>query len=56
MKPVESFEAEIAYKEGKPVFILDKDTLELIHINKCKNKNYIINAFVQPYNLFYIYE
>lgn len=56
MKPVESYEAERAYKANKPVFVLDKTTGELIHINKCTNKNYILDIFTQPYYLYYIYK
>lgn len=56
MKPVESFEAELAFKDNKPVFVLDKDSKELIHLNRCANKNFILNVFTQPYYLFYIYK
>ena len=56
MKPIESFEAELEFKKGKPIFVFDITTKELIHLNKCKNRNFILNVFTQPYYLFYIYK
>ena len=55
MKPVEGYEAERAFKEFKTVFVVDMQTKELIHLNRCTNKNYILNVFMQPGNLFYIF-
>ena len=56
MKPVENYEAECAYKANQPVFILDKTTGELIHLNKCTNKNSVLNVFTQPYYVYDIYK
>ena len=56
MKPVEIFDAERAYKEGKQIFMLDRSNNELIHINRISNKNAVLNMFSQPYYLFYVYE
>lgn len=56
MKPVESFEAEAAFKKGKHIFVLDRQTRELIYLNECKNKNFLLNVFSQPNYLHYIYK
>lgn len=56
MKPVENYEAEWAFKHNSQIFVLDITTNELIHLNKCKNKNFRLNVFTQPYYLFYIYK
>lgn len=56
MKPIESFEAEQAFKEGKHIFVLDRYTRELIYLNECENKNFLLNVFSQPNYLHYLYE
>ena len=55
MEPVEIYDAEEAYKKGRPVFVFDLDNNELIHINKIENKNAIMKYFTQPCYLYYIY-
>ena len=55
MKPVESFEAERAFRSGKAVFALDKGTNELYVLYGNMNNGFITNVFVQPFYLYYIY-
>ena len=54
MKPVESYEAEQAFKEGKHILVLNLHTKEIIYLNSCKNQNYIVDMFTRSENLFYI--
>ena len=54
MKPVHSYEAEEAFKKGKNILIFDQATKEIIHLNACKNKNFLISAFTRPEYLYYI--
>ncbi len=53
MKPIDNFEAERAYKEGKQVFVLNKATKELTDLSRVSVKSYIVEAFTRPENIFF---
>ena len=56
MKPVENYEAEAAFKNGKHIFVIDDSTKELIYLNAQTNKNFIVNIFSQPGYTYYIFK
>lgn len=53
MRPIDNYEAERAFKEGKQVFVLNKATKELTDLSRVSVKSYIVEAFTRPENLFY---
>ena len=53
MKPIDNFEAEKAYKDGKTVFVLNRMTAELTDLSRVSNKSAIVEAFTRPENIFF---
>lgn len=56
MKPVENYEAESAFKQGKMVYIVDRSTAELFILNKMSNPNFLSGAFLNGHYIYYIGE
>ena len=53
MKPIDNFEAERAYKDGKQVFVLNRQTAELTDLTRVRNRSAIVEAFTRPENVFF---
>lgn len=53
-KPVENYEAEQAFKKERTVLLFDKDTNEIIYLNSCPNRNFVVEAFTQIKYLYYV--
>lgn len=53
MKPIDNYEAERAYKEGKQIFVLNRMTAELTDLTRVMNRSAIVEAFTRPENIFY---
>ena len=54
MKPVENYEAEVAFKQGKTIYIVDRSTAELFILNEIKNKNFLSGAFLNWNYVYYV--
>ena len=53
MRPIDNYEAEKAYKDGKQIFVLNRITRELTDLSRVKNRSFIVEIFTRPENLFY---
>lgn len=53
MKPIDNYEAERAFKEGKQIFVLNRATAELTDLTRVRNRSAIVEAFTRPENIFY---
>ena len=54
MKPVENFDAEVAFQNGKTIYIIDRSTAELFILNEVKNTNFLSGAFINGNYIYYV--
>lgn len=54
MKPVENYEAETAFKQGKKVYILDRTTTELFVLNAMSNQSFLSGVFLDGRYIYYV--
>ena len=53
MKPIDNYEAERAHRQGKQVFVLNRQTGELTDLDRVANRNVKVQVFTRPENIFY---